>query len=81
MTVAPGRTARVPDLALEMTPAVTMRGMGRRTRTMTLVLATSQGALFKEYRNPAAAEPLPGIPLRITDRSGRTVTEGYFPFG
>lgn len=81
LTLAEGAAARVPDLELEMTPAVTMRGKGRRSRTLSLVLSTSQGARFKEYGNPAAAEPLPGIPLRITDGSGRTVTEGYFPFG
>ncbi len=81
LTLVPGKTAQVPDLALEMTPAVTMRGKGRRTRTMTLALSTSQGALFKEYKNPSAVKPLPGIPLRISDKAGLTVTEGYFPFG
>ncbi len=79
--VEPGKTVSLPRLETALTPEVIMRGKGKKKRSLSMVMTTTQGATFKDYRNPGAAKPLPGIPVKILDRSGRTVTEGYFPFG
>jgi hypothetical protein len=81
LKISRGETAIVPALKTTLTPSVVMRGKGKKKRALSLVLTTEQGATFKDYENPAADSPFKGVPLKITDQSGRTVVEGYFPFG
>ncbi len=81
LKISSGKTSILPVLKTTMTPTVVMRGKGKIKRTLSLVLTTGQGATFKDYENPAADNPFKGVPLKITDRSGRIVADGYFPFG
>jgi|GEM_PF-3292712 len=75
-----GKTAALPTLETDLTPVVTTRGKGKKKRTLSLVMTTSQGATFKDYKNPALADSLPGVPVKITNKAGKTVARGHFTF-
>lgn len=80
IVVKNGKKTAIPKLETSLTPTVTTRGKGKKKRTLSLVMTTAQGATFKDYKNPALADSVPGVPVKITDRSGRTVADGHFTF-
>ena len=80
IVIKAGKTTAIPKLETGLTPVVTTRGKGKKKRTLSLVMTTSQGATFKDYKNPALADSLPGVPVKITHKAGRTVADGHFTF-
>ena len=79
VAIAAGKTAAVSlDTTLKGGIKV---GPVRKTVSLSLDMATAQGARFSSYNPPASAGPMEGIPFAITDSEGKTVLKDLFHFG